>query len=158
MQQITGTRSEVLVAYPSTAAALRCHESFRLHNHFPSISFLPPSLSKRCPSFGPSKLASGMDKCRPRSLTVRASGDPNKNVVPVSPLEFESPVGQLLAQILQTHPHLLLAAIDQQLEKLQSDKESQKEVTPPSEDVLYKLVLLFSDPIHILFMGLMDTV
>lgn len=82
-----------------------------------------------------------MDKCRGRGLTVRASGDSSDYSVPISPLQFESPVGQLLAQILQTHPHLLPAAIDQQLENLQSDRDAHKEETPPSQDLLYKLVL-----------------
>lgn len=81
-----------------------------------------------------------MYKCRPRGLTVRASGDSAGNSVPVSPLEFESPVGQLLAQILQTHPHLLPAAIDQQLENLQADRDAQKEEAASLQDFLYKLV------------------
>lgn len=64
------------------------------------------------------------------------SGD---NLSPIAPVQFESPVGQLLAQILRTHPHLLPAAIDQQLENLQSDKDDdQKEETTPSQDLLYK--------------------
>lgn len=70
---------------------------------------------------------------------MRASKDSNDNFVPVAPLEFESPVGQLLAQILQTHPHLLPAAIDQQLENLQADKDAQSEEVPSSsQDSLYK--------------------
>ena len=70
---------------------------------------------------------------------MRASKDSNDNLVPVAPLEFESPVGQLLAQILQTHPHLLPAAIDQQLENLQADKDAQSEEVPSSsQDSLYK--------------------
>ena len=80
-----------------------------------------------------------MCKCRERGMIVRASKDSNDNLVPVAPLEFESPVGQLLAQILQTHPHLLPAAIDQQLENLQADKDAQSEEVPSSsQDSLYK--------------------
>lgn len=61
----------------------------------------------------------------------------------MAPLQLESPVGQLLAQILQTHPHLLPAAIDQQLENLQSDRDAHKEeATPSTQDLsLYKWVL-----------------
>lgn len=77
-----------------------------------------------------------MDKCHSRCLTVRASANSSDDLVPIAPLQFESPVGQLLAQILQTHPHLLPAAIDQQLENLQTDKDVQKEDT--SQDLLYK--------------------
>jgi hypothetical protein len=69
---------------------------------------------------------------------VRASGDSSDNFVPVAPLEFESPVGQLLAQILQTHPHLLPAAVDQQLESLQTHKDSQSEEPSSPQDLLYK--------------------
>lgn len=77
-----------------------------------------------------------MDKCRLRGLTMRASGSADHNLVPIAPLQFESPVGQLLSQILQTHPHLLPAAIDQQLENLQIDKNVQREDT--SQDLLYQ--------------------
>ncbi|XP_073111645.1 UV-B-induced protein At3g17800, chloroplastic isoform X3 [Elaeis guineensis] len=38
---------------------------------------------------------------------------------------------------MQTHPHLLPAAIDQQLERLQSDRDAEKEETPPAtQDLL----------------------
>lgn len=145
MQQIRGgAASEVLsVSIPSTSTtggALKSPQLFAQNFH--SLSFLsPPShLTKRCPSFGIPRLGAGMYKCRPRSLTVRASGDSAGNPVPVSPLEFESPVGQLLAQILQTHPHLLPAAIDQQLENLQTDRDAQKEEAASSQDFLYKRI------------------
>ncbi|TQD85235.1 hypothetical protein C1H46_029217 [Malus baccata] len=52
--------------------------------------------------------------------------------------QFESPVGQILVQILQTHPHLLLAAIDQQLENLQMERGAQREEAASSVDLLYK--------------------
>ncbi|KAJ6943073.1 hypothetical protein NC652_008771 [Populus alba x Populus x berolinensis] len=143
MQQIRGgAASEVLsVSIPSTSTTGGALKSPQLlTQNFHSLSFLsPPShLTKRCPSFGIPRLGAGMYKCRPRSLTVRASGDSAGNPVPVSPLEFESPVGQLLAQILQTHPHLLPAAIDQQLENLQTDRDAQKEEAASSQDFLYK--------------------
>ncbi|KAJ8754335.1 hypothetical protein K2173_002786 [Erythroxylum novogranatense] len=139
MQQITGTRSEILVAFPSTAGCFGSPESFR-PRYFPSLHFLSPYLSKRCPSFGLRKPGTGFENCRARNLTVRALDGPSNYSAPVSPLEFESHVGQLLAQIMQTHPHLLPAAIDQQLENLQSDRESQKEVNPPPQDVLYRRI------------------
>lgn len=69
---------------------------------------------------------------------MRASGESGDNLSPIAPVEFESPVGQLLAQILRTHPHLLPAAVDQQLDNLQSDKNDQTEETPQSQDLLYK--------------------
>ncbi|KAL4199521.1 hypothetical protein AMTRI_Chr03g145370 [Amborella trichopoda] len=71
--------------------------------------------------------------CKLANLRVRrginASGETS---TPIGPLQFESPIGQFLAQILRTHPHLLPAAVDQQLERLQSDRESQKEEKSPS--------------------------
>lgn len=145
MQQIRGgAASEVLsVSIPSTSTTGGALKSPQLlAQNFHSLSFLsPPShLTKRCPSFGIPRLGAGMYKCRPRGLTVRASGDSAGNPVPVSPLEFESPVGQLLAQILQTHPHLLPAAIDQQLENLQTDRDAQKEEAASSQDFLYKRI------------------
>ncbi|CAK7356056.1 unnamed protein product [Dovyalis caffra] len=142
MQQIRGgSVSEVLVTIPSTTGG-----GFKspqlLGHHFNSLSLLSPpfQLNKRCPSFGIPKLGTGVYKCRSRGLTVRASGDSGGNSVPVSPLEFESPVGQLLAQILQTHPHLLPAAIDQQLENLQTDRDAQNEEAASSQDLLYKRI------------------
>lgn len=70
---------------------------------------------------------------------MRGSKDSSDNLVPVAPLQFESPAGQLLAQILQTHPHLLPAAVDQQLENLQIDRDAQREETSGSaKDLLYK--------------------
>lgn len=71
---------------------------------------------------------------------MRASVNSDDELIPVAPLQFESPVGQLLAQILQTHPHLLPAAIDQQLENLQTDRDAKREEAAPSAQdlLLYK--------------------
>ncbi|PIN09007.1 hypothetical protein CDL12_18415 [Handroanthus impetiginosus] len=73
---------------------------------------------------------------------MRASGNASGDLIPLAPLQLESPVGQLLAQILQTHPHLLLATAEQQLENLQSQRDGQKETTAPSslDPVLYKKI------------------
>ncbi|GMJ16043.1 hypothetical protein like AT1G32160 [Hibiscus trionum] len=131
--QIAGVTSEVLVAIPSAGTF-----SFR---HFNSNPFCVSSPSfKRCPSFYTPKLGMAPDKYRGRCLTMRASGESGDNLSPIAPVEFESPAGQLLAQILRTHPHLLPAAVDQQLDNLRSDKDDQKEETPPSQDLLYKRI------------------
>ncbi|KAE8690239.1 putative xyloglucan endotransglucosylase/hydrolase protein 30-like [Hibiscus syriacus] len=132
--QIAGLTSEVLVAIPSAGTL-----SFR---HFNSIHFFSSSpYFKRYPSFCNPKLAMAPDKYQGgRCLTVRASGESGDNLSPIAPVEFESPVGQLLAQILRTHPHLLPSAVDQQLGNLRSDKDDQKEETPPSQDLLYKRI------------------
>ncbi|CAN6486580.1 unnamed protein product [Victoria cruziana] len=58
----------------------------------------------------------------------------------VAPLQLESSVGQFLYQILQTHPHLLPAAVDQQLERLQEDRDAQAKDSVSATDVLYKRI------------------
>lgn len=62
--------------------------------------------------------------------------------MPIAPLQLESPIGQFLSQILVSHPHLLPAAVDQQLEQLQTDREAEKnkeEPAPSGTDiVLYR--------------------
>ncbi|TXG54230.1 hypothetical protein EZV62_019486 [Acer yangbiense] len=128
--QPTGVISEVSVVSPSSGGGLG--SGFR-HSHSLSSSkfFL-----KRCPSFIP-KLGNGLEKWQARGLTVRASGkNSSDNLVPIAPLHFESPVGQLLEQILQTHPHLLPAAIDQQLDNLQTHKH----VSTQAQDLLYNSI------------------
>ncbi|OMO77374.1 hypothetical protein CCACVL1_15029 [Corchorus capsularis] len=97
-------------------------------------------LGTRCSSFCLPRLGIAPDKYRARCLTMRASGESGDNLSPIAPVELESPVGQLLSQILKTHPHLLPAAIDQQLENLQSDKDDQKEEAAASQDLLYKRI------------------
>ncbi|CAN6298020.1 unnamed protein product [Urochloa humidicola] len=65
-----------------------------------------------------------------RSSVVRASWSPSESQPPsssIAPLRMESPAGQLLSQILHTHPHLLPAAAEQQLEQLQTDREAEKD-------------------------------
>lgn len=57
-----------------------------------------------------------------RSLRVRASSSSS----PIAPLQLESPIGQFLSQILISHPHLLSAAVDQQLEQLRTAREAEK--------------------------------
>lgn len=60
------------------------------------------------------------------------------NFAPVAPVELESPVGQLLDQILRTHPHLLPVTVDQQLDKLSTENENLKTESSSSQDVLSK--------------------
>lgn len=78
---------------------------------------------------------------------IRASTQPSSSDSsdgPVAPLQMESPVGQFLCQILRNHPHLVVAAAEQQLEQLQSDRESEKDKEEPStsggELVLYRRI------------------
>ncbi|XP_021768275.1 UV-B-induced protein At3g17800, chloroplastic-like [Chenopodium quinoa] len=130
---VSGAISDVLVAIPSTAS----YRSPEFKNFF-NYSFLPSSANsnKGCSSFYIGKLATGLDKNKSRGFLVRASDHSGENLAPIAPVHLESPAGQLLTQILQTHPHLLPAAIDQQLENLQNDRDAQKEETPSSTEDL----------------------
>ncbi|XXG78081.1 hypothetical protein AAC387_Pa08g2101 [Persea americana] len=96
---------------------------------------------KCSPSVYVPKLGLRSENHRTRSMTMRALGSSGDNPTAVAPLQFESPTGQFLSQILQTHPHLLPAAIDQQLEILQMDRDAKKEETSPAtQDLLYRRI------------------
>ncbi|KAK9118037.1 hypothetical protein Scep_016130 [Stephania cephalantha] len=75
---------------------------------------------------------------RASSVVVRASSNSDLNSSSgsseyrVAPLELESPIGQFLSEILKNHPHLVPAAVDQQLEQLQTDINAEK--GKPSEE------------------------
>ncbi|KAJ0988435.1 hypothetical protein J5N97_006791 [Dioscorea zingiberensis] len=75
-----------------------------------------------------------------RSLSVRASSSSS----PIAPLQLESPIGQFLSEILISYPHLLPAAVDQQLEQLQTSREAEKSRDEPSSSgtdlVLYRRI------------------
>lgn len=79
-------------------------------------------------------------------MVVRASSssESSGSMDPIAPLQLESPVGQFLSQILISHPHLVPAAVEQQLEQLQTDRDSEKHKEEASasgtELVLYRLV------------------
>ncbi|KAM7525476.1 hypothetical protein LguiA_015378 [Lonicera macranthoides] len=141
MMQVSGAFCDISVVLPSTAG-YRSPEFRHFHSFSDSKFLLTPPCLKSCQSFSGQKLAIGTEKLRPRSLSVKASENSGHDLVPIAPLQLESPVGQLLSQILQTHPHLLPAAIDQQLENLLSDRDAKKkETTLSSVDLLlYKRI------------------
>lgn len=60
----------------------------------------------------------------------------------IAPLKLESPVGQFLSEILISHPHLLPAAAEQQLEQLKIDRDTEKQKEDSSKTgtdlVLYR--------------------
>lgn len=56
----------------------------------------------------------------------------------IAPLQLQSPIGLFLSQILTTHPHLLPAAIDQQLEQLQTQRHAEE---PPASAATHDIVL-----------------
>ncbi|OMO96150.1 hypothetical protein CCACVL1_05060 [Corchorus capsularis] len=82
-----------------------------------------------------------------RGMVVRASSsspDSGEPSAPVAPLQMESPIGQFLSQILASHPHLVPAAVEQQLEQLQTDRDAEeKKEDPPASGtdlVLYRRI------------------
>lgn len=138
---MAGVITDVLVALPS-AAVFKSPELRHSHALSDSKFLLHSGFIRSCPSHSTPKLGIGLDKSQVRSLIVRASGSLGGDLAPVAPLQFDSPVGQLLVQILQTHPHLLPAAIDQQLENLQAERDAQGEETQASSQdlLLYKRI------------------
>lgn len=131
MQISSSVTGDVSVILSSTTRTSRSR-IFRHHS---------PASLKRCPSPYSFKLEVESDTTRARTLTVKASADPSPDSSRLAPLDLESPVGQLLAQILHTHPHLLPAAVDQQLENLSNDRETQREEATSSQDLsLYKRI------------------
>jgi len=77
--------------------------------------------------------------------SLSSSSDSSGSIASIAPLQLESPVGQFLSQILISHPHLVPAAVEQQLEQLQTDRDAEKQKEEPSATstdlVLYRLVL-----------------
>lgn len=79
-----------------------------------------------------------------RLVVVRASGDGQDSSTPIAPFQPESPTGQYLAQLLQSHPHLVPAAVEQELEKLAENRNAENPPTQPSSKgsdlVLYRRI------------------
>lgn len=75
------------------------------------------------------------------SFELESSSDDS---APIAPLQLESPVGQFLSEILLSHPHLVPAAVDQQLQLLQTardaDKSNDESSSSSTELVLYQRI------------------
>ncbi|XP_058732385.1 UV-B-induced protein At3g17800, chloroplastic [Vicia villosa] len=131
---VAATAASIFVPRPTNGSRLL---------HFPSSS------SKLCTSrqvHNHRRLSLGISTTRtPRrrggGFVVRAAtSDDNTNKI--APLHFQSPIGQFLSQILINHPHLVPAAVDQQLNQLQSDREAdQQNPDPPAPTTSTDLVL-----------------
>ncbi|XP_030541199.1 UV-B-induced protein At3g17800, chloroplastic isoform X2 [Rhodamnia argentea] len=97
------------------------------------------SLSSRA---GHRRVAVGSRRC----VVVRASAsfESAGSSAPIAPLKLESPIGQFLSEILASHPHLVPAAVEQQLEQLQTDRDAEIKKEEPSasgtELVLYRRI------------------
>ncbi|KAL0717365.1 hypothetical protein Bca4012_066687 [Brassica carinata] len=94
----------------------------------------------------PFQISTTASKTR-RSVVVKASaGSDEASSKPIAPLQLESPAGQFLSQILVSHPHLVPAAVEQQLEQLQTDRDSQGQnkdsssSLPGTDIVLYRRI------------------
>ncbi|XP_057466012.1 UV-B-induced protein At3g17800, chloroplastic-like isoform X2 [Actinidia eriantha] len=79
-----------------------------------------------------------------RAVIRASSSDVPEPAAPIAPLQLESPVGQFLSQILKSHPHLVPAAVEQQLEQFQTDRDAEKDKEEPSASgtdlVLYRRI------------------
>ncbi|KAI4329974.1 hypothetical protein MLD38_028293 [Melastoma candidum] len=81
-----------------------------------------------------------------RGVAMRASSSSSESTgpaAPIAPLKLESPIGQFLLEILANHPHLVPAAVEQQLEQLQTDRDAEKKEEPSAtgtELVLYRRI------------------
>lgn len=108
------------VLRPSISA--RNSASFaRFRTNFP----LSKSVSSSHVNLGFGKLTFQSRRCS--VVRASASSDSAEPTAPIAPLQFESPVGQFLSQMLAMHPHLVPAAAERQLEQLQTDFESEKQ-------------------------------
>ncbi|XP_023520192.1 UV-B-induced protein At3g17800, chloroplastic-like, partial [Cucurbita pepo subsp. pepo] len=109
----------------------------------PSLFHVPIRL---CPRVSYSKLWNKKLQSRNcRSTTVKASIDAESSGSddPIAPLQLESPIGQFLTQILVSHPHLVPAAVEQQLDQLKIDRDAEgnKEASGSGTDlVLYRRI------------------
>lgn len=85
-----------------------------------------------------------------RSFRISASSSSfesetsSEDSAPIAPLQLESPVGRFLSEILLSHPHLVPAAVDQQLQLLQTardaDKSNDDSSSSGTELILYRRI------------------
>lgn len=109
------------------------------------ITFLHGSLKFSQSILAPgSQWSCAYSKRSRKNFCARAAGNYDENSKPIAPLQLESPTGQFLSQLLKDHPHLLPAAVDQQLERLVADRDAAAEQELPSstgtELVLYRRI------------------
>ncbi|XP_042055321.1 UV-B-induced protein At3g17800, chloroplastic-like [Salvia splendens] len=128
--------ADVPLVLHSAGGGCRQPELKHCGHFFDTKCFLSPGFTRKS-TFSNPKLEVGPSKLRNRSFMTRASGNSSGDLTPMAPLQLESPIGQLLAQILQTHPHLLVATAEQQLDNLQKERDDQKEEAAPSSTDLF---------------------
>ena len=96
------------------------------------LSGLQRHSSVSCSKPGHRRVAYGSRRCMAVRASSSSSSDSSGSIVPIAPLQLESPIGQFLSQILVSHPHLVPAAVEQQLEQLQTDRDAEKQKEEPS--------------------------
>lgn len=79
-----------------------------------------------------------------RVLLVRASTNGKESVDPIAPFQPESPTGQFLTELLHSHPHLVPAAVERELERLAENREAEGSKEQPNssgtELILYRRI------------------
>lgn len=95
-------------------------------------------------------------------VKASASGDAS-STDSIAPLQLKSPVGQFLSQILVSHPHLVPAAVEQQLEQLQTDRDAEEQIRdesslPGTDIVLYRFVKYPNIIYPLLWFGFMNQI
>lgn len=112
--------------------------------HFVRFPIKHHSSSSSCSILGHKRVASVSKRCTiVRASLSPSSSDSSGSLAPIAPLRLESPIGQFLTQILTSHPHLVPAAVEQQLEQLLSDRDSEKQKEPAAsgtELILYRRI------------------
>ncbi|XP_031092486.1 UV-B-induced protein At3g17800, chloroplastic-like isoform X2 [Ipomoea triloba] len=141
MEMTTSLRSSITVCSGPVKSGRRFTTDAPGFVRFGSKALVPaPSIKVK---LGNRRVAFGSTKCNSirASLPLSNSGG---SAMPIAPLKLESPIGQFLTQILVSHPHLVSAAVDQQLEQLQTDRDLEKQNDEPpasgTDIVLYRRI------------------
>ncbi|KAJ6836057.1 UV-B-induced protein-like, chloroplastic [Iris pallida] len=139
--KFSGFGSRSCVPSPAHRPNLFAGDSKRVLSSRPLSGYCSTSLSKR----GHRRSAVIYSKRNFRTRASLSSSPSNSSESSsIAPLRLESPIGQFLSQILLNNPHLLPAAVDQQLQQLQIDREAEKEkeeaASTGTELVLYKRI------------------
>lgn len=98
----------------------------------------PPRLGKRMITLPCSGRGRGLGFSM---VKASLSSDPAGSAAQIAPLQLQSPIGQFLSQILTTHPHLLPAAVDQQLQQLQTQRHAEEQTQEPPASPTHDIVL-----------------
>lgn len=146
MEAATLVRSPFTASFAPSSGFVVCRSLVSTHRGFRSSRCGYGSLTMKKLSLTSHSVPHAGTPGSRQHLIVKASSssDSEGSAVKVAPLELESPVGQFLSQILVSHPHLIPAAVDQQLEQLQTDRDAEQKQDQPSvtgtELVLYRRI------------------